>query len=190
MHARTRKSVSGRNRRVQRLASNERTEEPTRKGIARAVGVHDLSGSEGVDGEDPGLVGLLRGDDDRVLRAVRDDDRARARGVDLGEERDGARDAREVLGVREPVRARPRLGLGLVADDDVGVREDAVKLLAEELGDERGGDVQDEGLVIGSKIASEYSAMAFFMGEEMGTFPAADALLLSSTVDSTPWVRK
>jgi hypothetical protein len=151
LHAGTRKRVSGRHRLVQRLARDERTEEPARKRIACAVRVHDLRRRERADGERLRLIRLVRGDDDGALRAVRDDDRARARRVDLGQERERARDAREVLGVREPVRARPCLGLGFVADDDVGVGEDAAQLRAEELRDEWCGDVQDEGLRIGSR---------------------------------------
>ena len=42
--------------------------------------------------------------------------------------------------------ACPRLGFGLVADHDIGVREDLLQLHTEELGDEWCREVQDENL--------------------------------------------
>ena len=130
---------------IEGLACDKRTNETAGESVTRAVRVDDLRVRERVHGEDLGVVRVVGGDDGRALRAVRDDDRARASGVRLGLRRERLRDRREVL-LREARRARPCLGLGLVADDDVAVRDDLLQLHAEELGDEWRGEVQDEDL--------------------------------------------
>ena len=107
-----------------------------------------------MDGVHLRVVHVVARHDRRRLGAVREDDGARAGRVRLGLRRDRAPDGREVRLVREAVRARPRLGLGLVPDDDVDVGHDLLQLHGEELRDERRGEVQDEDLQDSSGAAS------------------------------------
>ena len=137
---------------VDTLAEDEPAKEATRERVARTVGVNDLPLSKRADGVHLRVVEVVPSNDGRRLGAVRDDHRARAGRVRLGLGRDRARDGSEIVLVREAVRAAPRLGLSFVADDDVGVRQDLLKLDSEELGDEGCGKVEDEDLRCGDRF--------------------------------------
>lgn len=139
--------------RLKRLALHQPSEEATGERITGAVGVVDLGGVDGVHGELLDLGLALRGDEGG-LGALGDDDGALALGVLLGEVGDGAGDVAGRVG-GEGVRLGVRGGLGLVADDVVGVGDRGVEDVLEELGDEGGGEVEDEGLVLGGGEGAE-----------------------------------
>lgn len=93
-------------------------------------------------------LGLALDGDEGGLGALGDDDGALALRVLLGEVGEGAGDVLGGVG-RQGVRLGVGGGLGLVADDEVSVRGGGVEDVLEELGDEGGGEVDDEGLVLG-----------------------------------------
>ena len=170
------------------LAQDVRTEESTREGVARAIGVHDLLVLQREDIVHLGLRRLGARDGGRRLGPLRDDDRARARGVRFGERCDGRSDCGKVLLLRLPGRDRPRLRLGLVPNDDIDVWHDLLQLDLEELGDERRREVQHEDLQ--GERSTSGGALADGGKEGPPTLPASDAFLLSSSADSLPCVRK
>ncbi len=145
LHAGARKRVSSQDRLLECFARDESTKEPTRKRVPSAIGVNDLRIRQRVHGVDCRLR-LVRSEHDGALRALCKHDRAWARRVHLGQERNRLRDRGEVLDIRKTVGRRPRLCLGLVRDNDVRVWQDLAQLRAEELRDERRGDVQHERL--------------------------------------------
>lgn len=129
---------------VDALPKDKPAEEPPSERVARAVRVDDLRVGKCMDGVHLRAVDIVARDYCCRLRAVCEDDRARAGRVRLGLGRDRAPDGREVRLVWEAVRAGPGLGLSLVADDDVDVGYDLLELQGEELGDEWRGKVEDE----------------------------------------------
>lgn len=149
---------------VDALTSDESTDETTGESISGTVGVDNLLAGEGVDGEGlgRGLAGWVGSDDDRGLSTLSDDNEARTGSIDLGELGNGLRNLDNVGGLilSVPVRCdslwdtyvqavRLRIGesLGLVTNEIVGVGEDRVELLLEELREERSGEIDRENLV-------------------------------------------
>lgn len=128
------------------LAEHKATEETASERVSSPVRVHDLLVLERGDGVDLWVFRVGRGHDRRRLRAVGDDDRARAGGVRFWLGGDRARDGGQVFAVGDAVRAAPRLGLGFVSDDNVDVGEDLLELHGEELRYEGRGEVEDEDL--------------------------------------------
>ena len=193
LHAHSAELVASLDGLVDALAKDKSAKEATGERVASAVGVDDLSLGERADGVHLRVVEVVPGDDRRRLGAVRDDHRARAGRVRLGLGRDRARDGSEIVLVREAVRAAPRLGLSLVADDDVGVRQDLLKLDSEELGDEGRGKVEDENLRCGDRfkgVSVKCALQSTTRGCKERTLPVSDAFFAISSADSVPCVRK
>ena len=153
LDAQPREPLAHIDRRLQRLPSHQAREEPAGKGVAGTVGVVDLGGVDGVHGELPHL-GLALDGDEGGLGALGDDDGALALGVLLGEVGEGEGDVAGRVG-GEGVRLCVRGGLGLVADDEVGVGDGGVEDVLEELGDEGRGEVEGEDLVLGGGEGAE-----------------------------------
>lgn len=128
------------------LAKDERTQESTGKGIPRTVGVNDLVIRKAVDIEGLGLFRLVADNEDGTVGSLCENDNAWSGSIGLGKESDGASDSCEVLDVGVTGRRGPCLSFRLVTDNNVGIRENLLELLGEELGDEGCGDVEDEGL--------------------------------------------
>lgn len=101
------------------------------------------------------LVLALDGDDGGA-GALGDDGDAGLLGVLLGQVGEGLGDSGDVLGdVSQVVGVGVGGGLGLVADDVVPVRGGGVEGVLEELGDKRGREVDDEGLVLGGGLLGQ-----------------------------------
>ena len=128
---------------LDRLAEDEAGDDTARERVTRAVGV------DNVRRVDLGRVVGVR----LVLALHRADRRLGAVGDEHGAGRvhlrgrvgDRLRDLTEVARL-EARGLRPRLGLGLVADDQLGVGQDLVDLRLEELGNERRREVERERL--------------------------------------------
>lgn len=161
--------VAGLDTLLEDLARDVRTEEAARKGVARAVRVDDLGVAKRVHAVALRVLGVIRGHDGCAFGTVRDDDDAWAREVRLGLRRERLGDRAEVF-VREAGRARPRLGLGLVADDDVTVGDDLLELHAEELGDERRGEVEHEDLGRLGRLLAQLERGLAAMGQEVALY--------------------
>lgn len=114
------------------------------------VGVVDLGLLDSVNGVGRDLDGavLLCDGGDGGVSALRDDDGARLGSVLLGEFGDQFGDLGDILGL-VTVGLCEGESLGLIADDVVGEWRDGVELIFEELRDERSGEAQGEGLVLG-----------------------------------------
>lgn len=151
---------------VQALAGDESTHEATSESITSAVGVDDLIISQSSNRVPLGLVGLVRGDGNSRQCALGKDDSTRL-GVRLGKSGNSLGDLCEVLGIRETIGSSPGLSLSLIADDNIGVGDDFVHLFTEELGDERSGKVEDEGLSSGGRLAAEFEGSGSSVGEEV-----------------------
>jgi len=136
LDASTSKGVTRQNRLIQVLTGDDPTKESTSKGIAGAVGIHDLVICEHVDGEDLWLLGFVSGDQHGIPRAMGEHNDAIAGGVVLGKKGNRVRDTSEVFGIGVTIRARPCLGFGFVTNDDVDIGQDLFQLGAKELGDE------------------------------------------------------
>lgn len=153
LDAQPREPLAHVHRLLKRLPLDETSKEPTGKGIARTVGVVDLLRGDGVDGDLLDL-GLALDGEERGLGALGDDDDTLALRVLLGEVGDVAGN---ILGGVRGERVRLGVGgrLGLVADDVVAVGDGGIQDVLEELGDEGGREVQDEGLVLGRRELAE-----------------------------------
>ena len=130
---------------LETLTQDEAAQEATREGVASAVRVDDLGIGQRMYSEHLGVVRVVLGHDGRALRAVCDNNRPRACGVRLGLGREGLRDRGGVLAGKASCTG-PRLCLGLVADDDIAVRDDLLQLNTEELGNEGCREVEREDL--------------------------------------------
>jgi hypothetical protein len=122
---------------------NQTSQKATNKGITGTVGVDDLVGGHGRNGElvdlttleNKGGVGSLSEDDDALLLSV------------LGEGGNLGSGSLEVSLI--PTRLLGKSSsLVLVADNVVSIRENGLHLVPEELNEERSRDVHDEGLVV------------------------------------------
>ena len=127
-------------------------EEPANERVARAVRVHEQLRGERVDV-------VLSHDaarrDNRAPRALREHDGARANTRRLGHLAHLERDLLEVLPVvPKPVLLAVSLGLGLVREDKVGEGEGGGDLVAEEVNDEGGGEVEAERLAVVDAVLS------------------------------------
>lgn len=135
------------------LALDDTGGEATSESITGTVGVVDLGGVDGVDGELLDLILALDGNDGR-LGALRDDGNALALGVLLGEVGKSLGDLLDI-GDTETVGLGVGGGLTLVADHVIPVGSRGVKGLLEELADEGGGEGEDEGLVAAGSLLGE-----------------------------------
>lgn len=130
------------------LAEDECTQEATGKGVTRAVGVDDLVVRQTVNLEDLGLVRLVAEHEDGVVGTLGKDNNTRSGSISLRQESDGAGDSWQVFGIGVAGGQSPCLSFGLVTDDNIGIREDLLELVGEELGNEGRGKVEDEGLEV------------------------------------------
>ena len=128
------------------LAKDEPADEATRERVAGAVRVDNLRIAERGDREDTRVIERIAAHRRRGLGPVSDHNRARAARVRLGQRRDGARDGGKVGLVGEARCGCPRLGFGLVPDNNIAVGQDLLQLRGEKLGDEGCGEVEDESL--------------------------------------------
>lgn len=130
---------------VKALPSNVRTQEPARERIPRTVRIHNQFVRDRRHRVHLCVLGILAVDDDGRLGSLRDHDDARPR-VGLGVRRDALGDHRHVGRVGFEDGLGVLLRFRFVPDDDVGVAEGLRQLLGEEFGNERRGEVEDEGL--------------------------------------------
>ena len=127
--------------------------ETTSEGVTGTSGVGNLILADNVDGESLDVVVALNSDNGG-LGALGDNNSTLALGVLLGQVGHVLGDGRNVLGV-EVVGGSEGASLGLVANDVVPVRGGLVELVLEELADERSGEREHEGLVLGSGLLSK-----------------------------------
>ena len=135
------------------LPGDQRAHNTTRKSVSGRVSVYNqvlanLIHREDLDLGRPVLVLLRSADDDGALGTVRNDGGPLARCVGLG--RDGERDCDrlEVLRLGKATCGCPCGGFSLVADNDVGERQNLVDLLLESERYKRCGEVEREDLEI------------------------------------------
>src|SRR5882724_10456079 len=93
------------------------------------------------------MLEICRGDKDGRLGAMGQYDYSRPRRVCLGQVCDSSRNRGKVGRRREPVSFGVCLSFGLIPDHDVAVRQEAVELRLEELGDERRRKIRGKNLV-------------------------------------------
>lgn len=132
------------------LALEDTGKETTGKGVTGTVGVVDLLGLDGVDGELLDTLLALDGNKGRVS-ALSDNGNSLSLGVLLGKV---GKVLDDVLGLLagQAVGLGVSSGLGLVTDDVVPVGGAGIDNLLEELGDEGGGEGEDKDLVVLSSL--------------------------------------
>lgn len=140
---------------VESPALEDTSAESAGEGITGTGGVVDLLLGDGVDGILLDLCLTLDGDNGG-LGALGDDGDALAGGVLLGQISEGEGDVGDADASGEAVRLGVGGGLGLVADDVVPVGSAGIEGLLEELGDEGGGEGEDEGLVAAGGLLAEF----------------------------------
>lgn len=140
---------------LERLARNIRTQEPSRESIASAIGIHDLVFLQGVDVEDLLMFRVCSRYYRGVLGTVGDDNNTGAGLVVLREGGNGLCDRYQVFRVGLTCSRCPSLGFSLVSNHNIGVGQDLLKLLSEELSNERRGKVQYEGLDIARSFSQD-----------------------------------
>lgn len=149
------------------LTSNEGTQETTSEGVTGTIGVDNLVVGESIDGVPLGLVGLISRDNNSGLGTLGEDNKTGAGRVGLGEVGNGFRDGRKVLGLRKTGGEGVSFSLGLVTDDDISVGEDLRDLCAEELGNERGRQVENEGLAGIGSLGAQLKSGLGSVGKEV-----------------------
>lgn len=179
--------VTSLNTLLEALARDECANESTRERITCTIRVDDLRITKSMHREDLRCVGCITRNNDGALRALGDDCDTRARCIVLGRCGEGTGDGRDIVDAGKTDGASVCCGLGLVADDDVGVGKHLLKLDLEELRDEGSGEVQYKGL----SLIQRSDRMSMKGGFRMRlALLAADALEARSRVLSVPWVRK
>lgn len=132
---------------LERLALDNTSDEASSESVTGTVGVVDLALAESVDSYllDIDVTALLCADGNSGVGTLCEDNGPSALCVLLRALCDGLGDLLDVLGL-DVVRLGECGGLGLVTDQNVDVRQDLVERVLEELRDEWGGEVEDEGL--------------------------------------------
>jgi hypothetical protein len=130
---------------LERFTLYDTGDEASGESITSTVGVIDLVVADRVDGDffDVSVTTILRADGDGRVGALGEDYCPWALAVLLGHVGDLLRNLFDVLGLNV-VRFGEGGGFGLVADQNVDVRQDLVERVLEELRDEGCGKVEDE----------------------------------------------
>jgi len=156
--------VSSVNALLDGLSPGEHGKESTDESVSCSVGVYERLGGER---DDSVLGNLAVLSDNGGLRSLGEDDDAGAGAVDLGHGADLEGDLSEVLAlVAEAMLLSVCLGLGLVAENVVGVWEGCGDLVGKEVNDEGGGEVEAEDLVGLGSVLSDGEEGLYRDGEE------------------------
>lgn len=138
---------------VKGVTINNASAETASKSITSTVGVVDELLGELVNRVLLDLILTLNGNNGR-LGTLSDDSHTLPLGVDLGQvgERLG-----DLLDIRQtkPMALRVRSRLALITNDIIPIRRRGIERLLEELADERGGQAQDERLVLLGRLLSQ-----------------------------------
>ncbi len=146
LYTSTSKCMTSQNSLFQIPACNKCTKKSSSKSISSAICIHDLLVCQLIDGEELWFVGLVSRDHNGAFGTLGENHDTAARRIGFGRKSDAARNACNVFGVWVTCCVCVCLSLSLVADEDIGVRQNLFQLLFEKLGDERGGDVQGKSL--------------------------------------------
>ena len=131
------------------LTGNQCSEETASERVASAISINDLIVLQNGHWEGLGFIRLCGANQNSRLGTVCEHHDARPGSILFFYQSDCLCDSGEVLRAGEAVRVRPRFGFGLVAKDEITVREDFPQLFIEELEKKRSGEVESENLLLG-----------------------------------------